>query len=100
MPIRSCQTATSATVIRWPSIRGLPPRTPGVLTIRTRSGGGAVGIAAWLLRSWVGVVVSIVFILPGTSSGDHSGQLTTLVDHLDVVGGLASGLGMASSEIR
>src|SRR5438445_9157185 len=33
--------ATSATVMRWPSMRGLPPHVPGVLTIRTRSGRGS-----------------------------------------------------------
>jgi hypothetical protein len=27
-----------STLRRWPSIRGLPPEVPGVLTIRTRSG--------------------------------------------------------------
>jgi hypothetical protein len=42
MPIRSCQLATSSTVIRWPSMRGLPPQVPGVLTIRTRSSGGSL----------------------------------------------------------
>jgi len=42
-PIRSCPTATSSTLIRCPSIRGLPPHVPGVLTIRTPSAAGSRG---------------------------------------------------------
>jgi hypothetical protein len=42
-PMRSCRIATSSTVMRCPSMRGLPPHTPGVLTMRTRSGRGQTG---------------------------------------------------------
>src|SRR5690242_14900271 len=60
MPIRSCQMATSSTVIRCPSTRGLPPQMPGVLTMRTRSAGGTRPASP----AQVGVCGAVGSILP------------------------------------
>src|SRR4051812_12199169 len=63
IPIRSCQMATSATVIRCPAMRGLPPRTPSVWTIRSpRPGLSATGAT---FGFWV-VVCSISLIVTQT----------------------------------
>ena len=68
MPIRSCQIATSSTVIRCPSMRGLPPHVAGVLTIRTRSAAGVrlawgISLIVIIAAEMVGATVGLGYMV-------------------------------------
>src|SRR5512135_785231 len=67
--IRSCQIATSETVMRCPAMRGLPPRTPGVVMMRSPRLGLSLGVS--LVLGSMGIILSQKTML-GAAEATHA----------------------------